>query len=95
MTAPTYEFIVEKELSGIRIDSFLAKHLRNYNSWRLQRMVREGAATVNEARAEQTDRVFTGQRVRIHLWEPPDKLLDPDPREVSLIYEDPWILVVN
>ncbi|WP_437205769.1 RluA family pseudouridine synthase [Planctomicrobium sp. SH664] len=95
MPAPTFEFTVETELSGVRIDSFLTKHLRNYNSWRLQRIARAGGVTVNEAQVTETDRVFAGQRVRITLWEPPDKLLAPEPLPLQILHEDPWIIVVN
>ncbi len=91
----TVEFIVEPYLSGVRIDSFLAKHLRNYTSWRLHRMVSAGLACIDDQPAEAMDRVFTGQRVRVRLVEPPDKLLEPDTTPVSIVYEDPWIIVVD
>lgn len=92
---PTFEFQVESVLSGIRIDSFLVKHLRNYTSWRMQRIVHAGGVTINEAPATQTDRVFTGQRVRVRLIEPPDKLLEPEPIDLDLLYDDPWLMVIN
>ncbi len=91
----TFEFTVEHALTGIRIDSFLAKHLRNYNTWRLQRFVAAGGVTINNSRAEQTDRVFSGQRVTVKLIEPPDKLLEPDAIAVPVVYQDPWLMVIN
>jgi len=95
MPAPVFEFQVESEQSGSRIDSFLCRHLRNYTSWRIQRIVHAGGATIDFAPAGQTDRVFTGQQVRICLLEPPDKLLDPCPALLDVIYADEWCLVVN
>ncbi|MDB4732942.1 RluA family pseudouridine synthase [Planctomicrobium sp.] len=92
---PYFEFVVEKSLSGIRIDSFLGKHLRNYNTWRLQRIVAAGAVTINFATAAQTDRVFRGQTVSIRLLEPPDKLLEPEAIPLEIVYEDNWIMVIN
>lgn len=92
---PVFEFIVEADLSGIRVDSFLIKHLRNYNPWRIQRLARAGSITIDGAPAEQTDRVFTGQRVRVRLLEPPDKLLAPADMALTILYEDPWLMVVN
>ena len=92
---PDVEFIVEPYLSGSRIDSFLAKHLRNYTTWRLHRMVAEGLARIDDQPAECPDRVFRGQRVRIRLVEPPDKLLDPCDIPVTIVYEDPWLIVVD
>lgn len=95
MSPPTFEFEVESELNGIRIDSFLIKHFRNYTSWRMARIVRAGAVRINWTQADPEDRVFTGQLVQVRLLEPPDKLLDPVEMPLSLLYEDPWIIVVN
>lgn len=89
------EFIVEPYLSGVRIDSFLARHLRNYTTWRLHRMVCAGMVRVNALRAERQQRVYRGQCVNIRVPEPPDKLLRPTKRNVEIVYEDPWLMVVN
>jgi len=86
---------VETELRGIRIDSFLAKHLRNYTSWRLARMVRIGCASINGVSIDETRRVFSGERVTIRLTEPPDKLMRGETRELPILYEDPWLIVVD
>ena len=91
----TVECIVEAYLSGVRIDSFLSKHLRNYTSWRINRMVTAGLAKIDDQPAAPQDRVFRGQRVSLRLLEPPDKLLDPEPIIVPVVYEDPWLIVVD
>lgn len=89
------ELVVEEFSNGARIDSFLARHFRNYTPWRLQRIVREGNAWIDHVPVPQTRRVFAGQRVTVRLAEPPDKLLDSDPRPIRVIYDDPWIIVVD
>ena len=89
------ELTVEYQPNAIQIDSFLIRHFRNYTSWRMQRIVRAGAATINGAVAGETDRVFKGQTVTIRLLEPPDKLLAADPFDVPAPYSDPWIVVVE
>ena len=89
------QLTVERELSGIRIDSFLVRHFRNYTSWRMQRIVRGGGATINAAPAAETDRVFEGQTIGVRLLEPPDKLLAPSPCRLPVLYSDAWIVVVN
>jgi 23S rRNA pseudouridine1911/1915/1917 synthase len=58
-------------------------------------MVSAGMAKIDDAPAEPADRVFRGQRVSIRLIEPPDKLLEPEPIPVTIVYEDPWIIVVD
>jgi 23S rRNA pseudouridine1911/1915/1917 synthase len=89
------ELIVERESNGVRIDTFLERQLRNYTSWKLQRIVRCGGATIDHALAGETDRVYERQIVRVSLFEPPDKLLPPENRSVPILFEDPWIWVVD
>jgi 23S rRNA pseudouridine1911/1915/1917 synthase len=89
------EFTVEKPLSGIRIDSYLARHLRNYTPFRLQRMIRAGLAKKNGGVVELETRVFAGDGIAFRLVEPPDKLLPSEPRELDILFEDAWILVVD
>lgn len=95
MSPPVFEFIVERELNGVRIDSFLVKHLRNYTPWRMQRIVRAQGVTINHAFAEQSDRVFCNQEVRVRLIEPPDKMIEHSEQDLNVLFEDPWIMVVN
>ena len=92
---PEPEFLVEPYLSGTRVDSFLSRHLRNYSAWRLSRMVSEGLVKNEDQPAECSNRVFRGQRVRIRLIEPPDQLLAAEPISFRIVYEDPWIVVVD
>lgn len=87
--------IVEAELNGVRIDSFLVRHFRNYTTWRMQRLVSAGQVRVNEALASSTQRVFVGETISVRLIEPPDKLLEPEPAPFRLVYQDPWLLVVD
>ena len=91
----TLELIVEKPQSGIRIDSFLARHLRNYTSYRLQRMIRAGLASIAGGIVDLETRVFAGQEISFRLAEPPDKLLEAEPRDLEVLFEDPWIIVLN
>lgn len=86
---------VEPYLSGVRIDSFLVRHLRNYTPYRIQRMVRCGQVRIDGQPAESTSRVFTDQRVAIRLIDPPDKLLEPEPVPVDVVHEDRWLIVIN
>ncbi len=90
-----FEFIVDHTLHGTRIDSFLARHLRNHSAWRLMRIVRAGLVQVDHIPADETVRVFAGQSVRVQLLEPPDRVLESDPTEVPIVYSDPWMLVVD
>ena len=96
MSAPfTAELLVERYLSGLRIDTFLCRHFRNYSDWRMHRIIRAGQVAVNGVPVELSHRVRFRQRVAVRLIEPPDKLLQIDKTTVEILYEDPWIVVVN
>jgi 23S rRNA pseudouridine1911/1915/1917 synthase len=91
----TAELTVENYLHGVRIDSFLVRHFRNYTPYRMQRLVRAGQVRIEGVVAETDDRVYTGQFVNVRLLEPPDHLLPPEPRDLEIIYEDHWLIVIN
>ena len=92
---PVVELTVTDYLKGARIDRFLARELRNYTPFRLQRMVRHRAVTIDGHPARADQRVFTGQRITARLIEPPDKLYRPEPIPLEILYEDRWLVVVN
>jgi 23S rRNA pseudouridine1911/1915/1917 synthase len=87
--------VVERYLSGTRVDTFLARHLRSYTAWRLHRLVRAGQVTVNGAVAAPDQRVFTGESVAVRLLEPPDNLMPAEEISFGIVYEDQWLLIVD
>ena len=58
-------------------------------------MVTAGMAKVDDVPAAADQRVFHNQRVSIRLIEPPDKLLEPIDLPLTIVYEDPWLIVVD
>ena len=83
------------ELRGVRIDSFLVRHFRNYTAWRMQRIVRAGQAKVDDVTVGPTFRVYKRQRVQVRLIEPPDKLLQPEAIPLDILYEDEALVVID
>ncbi len=91
----TLTFTVEPYLHGSRIDRFLAKHLRNYSTFRLHRMVVAGCVSSEAGVVGDRFRVQRGERITVRLVDPPDKLLPSDERPLEILFEDPWLVVVN
>lgn len=91
----SFEFQAQADDHGRRIDAVLARYLRNYTSWKLHRMVVAGLVVVDELPCEVTQRVFRRQSIRVQLVEPPDKLLVPEALNVPVLYDDPWLMVVD
>ena len=86
---------VEPGLNGLRVDTFLARHFRNYTTWRIQRLIRRGAVTTRQAQADISRRVFSGEQVTVRLLEPPDKLYDAETVPLDVVFEDPWLMIVD
>jgi 23S rRNA pseudouridine1911/1915/1917 synthase len=95
MSPPVLEFIVEEYLQSKRIETFLVRHLRNYTTYRIQRMIKAGCVFINDCPATIETRVRIGEVVRVVAASPPDKLADAENLPVDIVYEDTWIIVVN
>lgn len=89
------EFRVEAFVKGRRIETFLNRHLRTYTSWRIQRMLKAGCVSVNDAPAEMSHRVKPGEIIRIRLASPPDKVADVEELPLTILFEDPWLIAVS
>lgn len=92
---PRVAVTVEQYLHGVRIDTFLSRHLRNYSTFRLQRLVRARQVQIDGVTAVEDDRVREGDQVVISLLEPPDKNLPAEELPIEIVYEDPWMIAVN
>ena len=79
----------------MRIDSFLARHFRNYTPWRLQRIVAAGQVKIDGNTVEIDERVYHGDVVSVRLIEPPDKMHRPQALPLDIVYEDAWLIVVD
>lgn len=90
-----FAFTVDPESHGIRIDRFLVRQLRNYTPFRMQRMIVAGATGVDGDVVPLIKRVRRDERVTIRLIEPPDKVLEPEPLPVEILFEDDAIIVVD
>ena len=89
------ELIVERYLDGVRVDTFLSHHFRNYTPFRIQRIVRAGQVKIDCATVGMDERVCHGDTVTVRLLEPPDKLHRPEQLPLAIVFEDPWIIVVD
>lgn len=89
------EFTVEPYLNGVRVDSFLCRHLRNYSKFRIQRLIRAGCVRIECSTVDLSARVKAGQWVTVELLDPPDKLYAAESTFLEIVFEDPWLIVLN
>lgn len=88
-------FLVDRHLSGSRIDRFLTFQLRNYSSARIARLIDWGLVSIDHVPCEIRTRVFFHQQIDVVLAIPPDDIYDAEAYPVTVVAEDPWLLAIN
>lgn len=93
---------VTEEESGQRLDNFLLKHLRKVPKTLIYRVIRKGEVRVNKGRAQPSQRVLTGDVVRIPpimIPEAGDTVKPPraqiDKIAELVLYEDADLIIIN
>jgi len=83
------------DVSGERLDAFLARSLENMSRSGAQKLLEEGCVTVQGKPAKKNHKLNIGEAVCVTLPEP--KALDVMPKEMPLdiVYEDEDVLVLN
>jgi 23S rRNA pseudouridine1911/1915/1917 synthase len=61
----------------------------------MQRMVSAGCVRVRDEVVSLNRRVAQGEHVTVRLVEPPDKLHEAEAMSLKIVFEDPWLIVVD
>ena len=88
-------FSVNEADTAQRLDAFLVLQSRNLTRSRVQELIRSGFVRVNHHLSKPGYRLKTGDHIEVTLPPPQPLRLDPEPVSFELIYEDPWLIVVN
>lgn len=86
---------VEPASAGARLDRWLSERLTDLSRARLQSLIRGGLVRVDGAACKAAHRLRGGERVEIEVPPPADETLTPEPVPLSIVYEDPHVLVVD
>lgn len=95
MEQQNYEFIVEPEQEGIRIDQFLAQKNADISRSRIQKLIEQGNITVHGKQVKPNYKVRQGDLVRLEIPEPVMLDVRPENIDIEILYEDGDIAVVN
>ena len=90
-----FEFSVEGEREGLRLDRFLAFQLAKLSRTRVQSLIDEGRVRVNGVAVKPSHRVEVGEIVTVEIPDPAPPGVAPEPIPIDLIHEDDDILVIN
>ena len=86
---------VEPASAGARLDRWLSARLTDLSRARLQSLIRGGLVRVDGAASKAAHRLRGGERVEIEVPPPADETLTPESVPLSIVYEDPHVLVVD
>ncbi len=89
------KWIVPPESEGQRLDRWLCLHLPELSRSRIQKLIREGHVTVNGQPAKPSAPLIEGARVEIHILPEEPCSLEPEEMELSILYEDEDLAVLN
>lgn len=90
-----FRFQVSNEDAGKRLDAFLSEKIENRSRSRLQKMIDEGDATVNEKTSKSSYKLRVGDEIEIELAEIPAENFEAENLPLEIIYEDESLAVIN
>lgn len=86
---------VGPETAGVRLDRWLAAHVRDLSRARLQGLIEQGRVRVNRMVFPSSHRLRGGEVVEVEIPPPPAEELRPEPIALMVTYEDNHVLVVD
>jgi len=86
---------VEPASAGARLDRWLSDRLPDLSRARLQALIRGGLIRVDGAVLKAAHRLRGGERIEFEIPPPPAETLAPESVPLSIVYEDPHVLVVD
>jgi len=89
------KFSVSEEDKSQRLDAFLVLQTQDLTRSRVQDLIRSGFVRVNHRLSKPGYRLKPGDHVEV-TFPPPEPLrLEPEAVTFEVVYEDPWLIVVN
>jgi len=91
----TYEFIVASYEAGLRLDIFLSRKDLDLSRSQIKKSVDDGLVRVNQTNSKVGYRLKYGDIIQISRREPTVSHALPQDIPLTIVYEDPYILVVD
>ncbi len=91
----TREFTVPPEGEGQRLDRWLADCCEDLSRNALQGLMEQGLVLCNDRPVNKKEKVRAGDAILLHLPDPQPIEAQPQNIPLDIVYEDPYLLVVN
>ena len=83
------------DISGERLDAFLARTVENLSRSGAQKLLEEGCVTLNGKPGRKNDKLKEGDQVSVIVPEPKEVDITPTEMPLDIVYEDDDLLVIN
>lgn len=90
-----FEFIIDNENSGIRLDKFIAMVFKDKSRSYIQGIIEKGNVYVNENIKKSNYSVKAGDKVNVTIPEPEGLNIKAEEIPLDILYEDSDLIVVN
>lgn len=93
--AQKVQFTVSAEENGRRLDIMLVEKVTTLSRSLAQKAINDRKVWVNRKQQKQSYRVSSGDVIEIYIPAPIRLQAEPEDIALEILYEDPWIVVVN
>jgi len=86
---------IKRKRSQNRIDKYLQGRFPRFSRTAIQRLIKEGAITVNARIIKPSYEILPGDRIELILPPPESKEIAAEDIPLEILYEDPYLVAVN
>ncbi len=90
-----HQGVVDRELSGLRLDQASARLFSDYSRSRLQNWIKAGRMQVDGEVRKPRDKVWEGERICLQAVLEPDQHCEPEDIPLDILYQDEHLLVID
>ena len=87
--------ILTADISGERLDAFLARNVENLSRSAAQKLIEDGSVFRNGKPGKKNDKLNMGDTVEYTIPEPKEVDIKPTEMALDIVYEDEDVLVIN
>lgn len=90
-----FEYTVEKDCAGIRIDKYLSLQNCNITRSYIQKIIEQGNLLVNGASVKSNYKTRENDKIILNIEPPKELSVEAEDIKLDIIYEDEFLLVIN
>ena len=80
---------------GKRLDAFLTEKIENRSRSRLQKLIDDGDALVNQKQVKSSYKIRANDEIEVELTEFAAEIFEPENIPLEIVYEDEYLAVIN